>query len=278
VRNFVFACLAASLLGGCGTLIKDRSQVPISPVGGFGTSMGSPKTMPPTSNGSTPWRNADVVTLDLPLLIGRYSGSSRTPPSLEDALAGFDSHGTAAERAEARNAIVGAVLLASDKNCDVYLEYLHGNQIAIKGITSVAATVLGGAASVTTPERSSHLLAAIGSAATGVGGNLSEAVFSNRAVDVIVSGIRSERASLRTEIQREMKTESYADWPLSIAMADGLKYHGRCNAISGLAYLQGTAETNKSTSETGHAPGQAQPAAPAPGATTTTTTTAPVTH
>lgn len=264
MRNWIATCVAASLLGGCGTLIKDRSQVPISPVGGFGTAMGSPKTLPPSADGSRPWRNADVVTLDLPMLIARYSGSAVTPASFEDALAAFDRSGTGPDRAERRNAIVGAVLLASDKNCDVYLEYLHGNQIAIKGFASVAATILGGAASVTTPERSSHLLAAIGTAATGVGGNLSEAVFSNRAVDVIVSGIRSERASLRQEIQGSMRAETYGDWPLSIAIADGLKYHGRCNAISGLAYLQGTAETSKSRSETGHAPGEVMVAEPAP--------------
>jgi uncharacterized protein YceK len=255
MRSVIVAGLCSVLLGGCGTLVKDRSQVPVSPVGGFGTAMGSPKTIGPNGPNDTAWRNADVITLDLPLLIGRYAGTQ--PHVIEVAFADFDAAGTADQRAERRNAIVGAVIMASDKNCDVYLEYLHGNQIAIKGISSAAATIFSGAAAITTPARSSSLLAALGSASTGVGGNLSEAVFSNRAVEVIVSGIRAERAALRNEMEDRMASVPYGAWPLPLAIGDGLKYHGRCNAISGLAYLQGTAEANKAISEAPGSPAAA---------------------
>ena len=250
MRHILISVMSASLLGGCGTLIKDRSQVPLSPVGGFGTTMGTPTTKSPRGASDATWQNADVVTLDLPGLIGRYSGKADTR-SLEVALSDFDVL-PAASRAERRNAIVGAVLMASDKNCDVYLEYFHGNQIAIKAISSISATLFSGAAAIATPASSSRVLAALGSAATGVGGNLNEAAFSSKAADVVASGVRAERATLRQELDTRMATaDNYVVWPLSLALADAFRYHGRCNAISGLAYLQGRAETAKAQAEAG---------------------------
>jgi len=249
--------LLCALLAGCGSIVKDRSQVPLSPVGGFGMNMGTRDAPEPTA-GRPGWRNADVVVLDLPVLISGYTEGAAGPShTIEEALAKFDTGGDPADRATRRNAIVGAVLMASDKNCDVYLEYFHGNQIAIKSISSVSSTILSGAAAVTTPASSSRILAALGSAATGVGGNLNDAAFSSRAADVIVSGIRAERAGLRRELDERMRDTGYSAWPLSLALADALRYHGRCNAISGLSYLQGAAERGKTADE-----GTAPPAPP----------------
>lgn len=250
MRNKLVAILLASGLAGCGSLIKDRSQVPMTPVGGFGTTMGSPKSLSPRNSGAR-WNNADVVTLDLPQLIGRYS----TPPvnaqsTLEAALADFDRGADSPDsRGARRNAIVGAVIMASDKNCDVYLEYLHGNQIAIRGLSSVAATVLSGAGAIATPTHSAQLLSALGAASTGIGGNLNDAVFSNKAADVIASGIRADRAGLRAAIDVKMRSADYANWPLSLALADAFIYHGRCNAISGMSFLQGKAEEARGKAE-----------------------------
>lgn len=245
---------AVLLLGGCGTLVKDRSQVPLPPIGGFGSASGSPRTTPPEGSDKATWRNADVVTLDLPRLMNAYSGSQAA--SFETALAAFSVAGTPDQRKGWRNEIVNAVIMASEKNCSVYLEYLHGNQIAIKSISSVSATLLSGAAAVTTPTRSAQLLAAMGSAATGVGANLSESIFSNRAAEVIASGIQAERATLRAQINRSLPAP-YDTWPLTAALTDAVAFHSRCNAISGLAYLQASAENTKSKAEIGASVGEA---------------------
>ena len=148
--------------------------------------------------------------------------------------------------------------MASDKNCDVYLEYLHGNQIVIKGASSVAATILSGAGAIATPARSAQILSALGSASSGVGGNLNEAIFSNKAADVIAGGIRADRAVLRNKIElRMVAAEPYSDWSLATALAEAFSYHGRCNAVSGLSYLQGKSEQERGAAETL----RAQPAA-----------------
>jgi hypothetical protein len=251
MRHTLPLVLIAVALSACGTLVKDRSQVPLTPVGGFGTSMGSPKSLSPRPAGAR-WNNADVITIDLPQLIGLYTHPSQAGQTdLEAALANFDRSGDEASRRERRNQIVSAVFMASDKNCDVYLEYLHGNQIAIKAASSIAATLFSGAGAIATPARSAQLLSALGSASSGVGGNLNEAIFSSKAADVIASGIRADRAVLRSKIELRMMDTSadYSAWPLAGALADVLAYHGRCNALSGLSYLQGRSEGEKAKAE-----------------------------
>lgn len=257
---------ATLALGGCGTVFKGRSQVPVSPIGGFGTRMGSPDTISP--------QPADVIALDLPNLILKHvPGSATGDPALplESALATFEASTlTDTERSAKRNAIIGAVLMASDKNCDVYLEYLHGNQILLKGMSSVISTLASGAGAITTPARSASTLSAIGSAATGVGGNLNEAFFANKTAEVIASGIRADRATLRTNIDARMRNAagaSYASWPLSVALADAVTYHGRCNAISGLGFLQGESELARKTAEKERVASPQPPGATTGGAT-----------
>lgn len=249
--KFVPLLSAAIALSGCGTLVKDRSQVPLTPVGGFGSAMGSPKTTPPVGRTPQNWNNADVITLDLPGLIERYAGRDGTSGSLEQALVAFD-RSDSTTRGERRNSVVAAVFMASDKNCDVYLEYLHGNQITIKASSSIAATLFSGAGAIATPANSARILSALGSASTGVGGNLNDAIFSSKTVDVIAGGIRADRAELRNKIEVRMldATTPYGAWPLANALADAFVYHGRCNALSGLSYLQGKSEKAKDTAET----------------------------
>lgn len=246
MRHAAAVLLGCLWLGGCGTVFKDRSQVPMAPFGGFGTSVGSPRTTPPPGYAGK-WRNADIVTLDLPTLLDRYSGANSNH-NFEAALASFSQIPNAEVQKVGRNEIAGAILMASEKNCEVYVEYLHGNQILIKATSTAAASILSGAATVATPERSSRLLAALAGISTGVGGNLSDAVFSARAVDAIVSGINAERAALKAVLMTNMQ-KSYVDWPLSVALSDAVTYHSRCNAISGLAFLQGSAEQQKKTAE-----------------------------
>lgn len=249
MRVFLTLC-ASLLLAGCGTVVKDRSQTPMSPMGGFGTSLGTGKTNPPPGRDPKTWNSADIVTIDVPGFLDSYSGKSSNG-NFERALAGF-SAGDREKLKLSRNEIVGALLMASEKNCEVYLQYLRGNQVAIKGFSTMAASILAGAATVTTPERSSKLLAALAGISTGVGGNLADAVFSSRAADAIVSGINAERAAVKSELLGRME-DSYEAWPVSLALAGVVTYHSRCSAVSGLAYLQGSAEGQKKTTETPNA-------------------------
>jgi uncharacterized protein YceK len=164
MRALVVCLGSAVLLSGCGTLVKDRSQEPVTPIGGFGTPAGSPASTPPSGIAKDRWRNADRVTVDLPSLMERYAGLNKIDVSFEEALADFSKlDATTAKRG--RDDIVGAVLMASEKNCQVYLEYLHGNQAAIKGSSSVVATLLAGAAAVATPAARTRVEAGGGPAA-----------------------------------------------------------------------------------------------------------------
>ena len=228
----LFCAVCAIAVSGCGTIIKDRGLEPRSPIGGFGQRVGSPAP----KNGET--SPADTITIDLVKLIGKYSpGAPPEPPGeIEAAIAGFDtsSNVTDTQRAVYRNEVVGAVLAASEKNCEVYIEYLHGNQVTIRAISSVLATACSGAASVTTPISNSKVLAALGAASTGIGGNLDDAAFSKYAVDAIVAGIRADQAQLLLNMTKQEGTD-YKTWPLTFALRDAIQYHNHCDAISGLA-------------------------------------------
>ena len=227
--------LIAAGCSGCGTIIKDRSLEPQSPVGGFGAASGSPSP----KGGVSP---ADVVTLDLPRLIGSYTPNTAPPAGIEDAISRFDQQvGSPDRRAEYRNEIVGAILMASEKNCEVYVEYLHGNQVAIRALSSVFATVFSGAAAVVTPVSSARILSALGSASSGVGGNIDQAAFSKLAAETIVAGIHANQAQGLQQIRTRMSS-SYGDWSLAYAIRDALEVHDRCDAISALGYLQGNAQ------------------------------------
>ena len=249
-------------LGGCGTLVKDRSLEPATPVGGFGAPSGSHVDKGQVSP-------ADVVTLDLPRLIAAYTVTpAAAPPAvgIEDAIARFDQQAaTPDRRVESRNEIVGAILMASEKNCEIYVEYLHGNQVAIRAFSSVFATVFSGAAAVVTPVSTARVLAALGSASSGVGGNIDQAAFSKLAAETIVAGIRANQAQGLQQVRSRMDTP-YRQWPLAYAIRDALEVHDRCDAISALGFLQGNAQklTDTANASTPPAPAAPLPAPTAP--------------
>jgi hypothetical protein len=75
---------------------------------------------------------------------------------------------------------------------------------------------------------------------------------------VIASGIEAERAGLKAQMRKDLQL-GYEQYPLMMALSDAATYHSRCNAISGLAYLQAAASNAKSSAETGNKAGDETP-------------------
>lgn len=264
----------------CGTVFKDRTLVAGTPIGGYGQPMGSPAARKGTV------RPADVVRIDLPALIERYAGKTTSDVTeqapLETAIVDFEAHyhtmdstkasSTEADEEAARNSIVYTIVAASDQNCQVFLEYLHGNQVLVRSLSSSLTTIFTGAASVTSPVSAKNVLAALGTVSSGVGNTIDANAFSNSTVETIVSGIRADQAEFRTTIATHL-TQHYADWPLSAGIADAIQYHNRCDAVSALAYLEGTANA-KLQEVTKNPPTQPEgTGSTTPNSTTTTTGT-----
>jgi hypothetical protein len=74
-------------------------------------------------------------------------------------------------------------------------------------------------------------------AASGVVGKLDENIMGGLAAEVLVAGVRKGRGDIRDAILNKMQS-SYASWPVEVAIADLMTYHGRCNVMSGLTTAQ----------------------------------------
>lgn len=190
-------------------------------------------TRGPITYASAPMDEQGPITLDLMTLLAPDGGAA----TLEQALVGFP------QDAAARNAVVGALMLASERNCDIYLENLRGAQTAWRtgaGLTSLALSTAG---SIVTDSASARLLSGLAGASGSLSGRLDENLMSGMTADVILLGVRAGREPLRRTIAAKLTgNTTYSDWPIQIAIADVLQYHGRCNVVSGLAAAQRAVE------------------------------------
>lgn len=185
----------------------------------------------PLGYAASPTTDPDQVQLNLNALLDP-SGNSQT---LEKALAAFP------DTEERRNAVVGALLMASERNCDIYMENLRGYQSTWRTGFSLASVALGAAGSIVTDSASARLLSGLSGASTGASGKLDENILGGMAAEVMLSGVRAAREPYRRAILDNLDTD-YSEWPVEIAIADVFRYHGRCNVVSGLAAAQNAIE------------------------------------
>ena len=216
--------LAASLTSGCSKLFRG-----------------------PGTHAASPMMHQGPVKLDLAVMLDPSIpavawDAEPEPGRLERALATFDGG------MDRRNSIAGALLLASDRNCDVYLENLRGFQSTWRTSFSLASVGLGAAGAIVTGADTSRLLSGLTGASSGAVGALDDNIMGGMAAEVLVAGVRAGREPLRQAIIQNMALP-YEQWTVEIAIADVLRYHGRCNAMSGLASTQRAVEEQLSTAE-----------------------------
>lgn len=185
----------------------------------------------PLTYAASPTDDPDEVQLDLIRLLDPH-GTSQT---LEAALAAFP------DTEERRNAVVGALLMASERNCDLYMENLRGAQAGWRTSFSLASVALGTAGSIVTDSASARLLSGLSGASSGASGKLDENLLGGMAAEVMLSGVRAAREPYRDAILAKLD-DSYAAWPVEISIADVFRYHGRCNVVSGLGAAQNAVE------------------------------------
>jgi hypothetical protein len=201
----------------------------------------------PLTHAASPLLHQGPVKLDLAVMLDPSIAAiaweeEPEPGRLERAFANFDGG------VQRRNSIAGALLLASDRNCDVYLENLRTLQSTWRTSFSLASVGLGAAGAIVTGADTSRLLSGLTGATSGAVGALDNNIMGGMASEVLVAGVRAGREPLRLAIIQNM-TLSYEAWPVEIAVADVLRYHGRCNAMSGLASTQRAVEEQLSTAK-----------------------------
>ena len=180
---------------------------------------------------------SDVIQYDLGVLLGVSTGLD-SPSKTAAAMTAF-RHG--ADPEARRNEVVGALLLASDRNCDIYMENLRGAQAAWRTGFSVTDVLVGAAGSMFDDAATAGALSGLSGVAGSLSGKLDEGFMGGTTANVLLAGVRAAREPMRRDILRRFE-ESYLNWPVSVALADVIQYHGRCNVVSALAAAQRAAD------------------------------------
>ena len=132
-----------------------------------------------------------------------------------------------------RNELQDRLIAASTQRCGSYIRLLSNSKSLTDMTWGSFATLLSGAASVTTPASVARALAAGSTVSSGVMSQYDQDYFQNLSITVISSGIARQRLAILDRILAEQKND-LTIYSLNRAIADALTYHAACNIISGL--------------------------------------------
>jgi hypothetical protein len=132
-----------------------------------------------------------------------------------------------------RNDMQDQIIAASNQRCAAFLRTLISSKSQTQMGWGGLASLLSGAATVTSPASAARVLSA-GSTISGSYLSIyNEAYFNNLSVNVISAGISKQREGLLQYISGE-RDKLVKAYPPNRAIADALSYHAACNIISGL--------------------------------------------
>ena len=154
------------------------------------------------------------------------------------------------KRQRYRNAIIGSVLAASERNCGLYLSDLRGYQVTHQSVFGLLEIVVDAAGAVVTDAGSSRLLSGLSGVSTSVSSEIDSKIFASTAVDLTTAAIEQSMTTSRTDIQSNF-TKAYEEWPLGVALSEVERMHQSCDMRTGLASIRtsGTAGTADSSAQ-----------------------------
>ena len=134
---------------------------------------------------------------------------------------------------DARNTIQDQLIAASNNRCNVYKTQLTrfstGTQFGLGSVATIAggvgALLSGGA---------TQAASAVAGIASGVNAEFQKDFMANVMTNVIIPGIDRQRADLRNQIVKN-SCRSISEYPLPLAIAETIRYHGACNINVGIA-------------------------------------------
>jgi hypothetical protein len=132
-----------------------------------------------------------------------------------------------------RNDLQDRIIAASNQRCAAYLRVLISSKAQTQMGWGGLATLLSGAATVTSPVAAAKVLSAGSTISNSYVSLYNEAYFNSLSINVISAGIAKHREGLLQYMGVERKKEM-KDYPVNRAIADALSYHAACNIVSGL--------------------------------------------
>lgn len=160
----------------------------------------------------------------------------------------FDSSYERTDRTIRRNAAQARLLIASDRRCGRYTQYLKKKQADRNfwlGITSTAFATMG---ALIPGLRGAQNLAGASAFTGATRSEYNQDYFANLTASVITRGIEDKRKEALVAIGKR-RGDSYEQYPIQVAIDDAVRYDSMCNVVAGLE------KANDALQEQGREPG-----------------------
>ena len=212
----LLALTACILLTGCSTIRRATMPDEENLLSGAGSVM----------VGSVKGEASEFEQIDMEKLLQKY-GFDR-PAEIPIFTAATES-----ELQYRRNDLQDRIIAASNQRCAAYLRVLISSKAQTQMGWGGLATLLSGAATVTSPVAAAKVLSAGSTISNSYLSLYNEAYFNSLSINVISAGISKQREGLLQYLGEERKKEM-SQYPVHRAIADALSYHAACNIVSGL--------------------------------------------
>lgn len=176
--------------------------------------------------GPTKGEASEFEQIDIEKLLEKYGFDRPTAIPIFTAA-------TESELQYRRNDLQDRIIAASNQRCAAYLRVLISSKAQTQMGWGGLATLLSGAATVTSPVAAAKVLSAGSTISNSFVSLHNEAYFNSLSINVISAGIAKHREGLLQYMGGERKNDM-KDYPVNRAVADALSYHAACNIVSGL--------------------------------------------
>ena len=147
--------------------------------------------------------------------------------------AAYQSGASQNQMRDARNQIQGALIVASINRCNVYKTHLRRMASNTNFSLGTTALALAGASTIASGP-ATRVLSGLSTIFAGANAEFEKDFMGNLLTSVIIPGIDKQRSLLLNDIAAK-RCRTVTDYPLTLAMAEALRFHGACSADVGIA-------------------------------------------
>lgn len=144
-----------------------------------------------------------------------------------------DTAATQAQLKYRRNDLQDRIIAASNQRCAAYMRVLISSKAQTQMGWGGLASLLSGAATVTSPAAAAKVLSAGSTVSSSYLSLYNAAYFNSLSINVISAGIAKQREGL-LQYMDAGRDKDMMSYPVNRAIADALSYHAACNIVSGL--------------------------------------------
>lgn len=135
--------------------------------------------------------------------------------------------------ASQRNLVQNRLMVASDRRCGRFFQYLKKDSSDTNFKFGLASGVLSTAGALVPGLRAAQNLSGLSALSSGLRAEYNNEYYANLAVSVITKGIEEKRGQMRIAL-RAAQSQSYAQYDVAAAVADAVQYDASCNIVYGL--------------------------------------------